>query len=259
MDAPSDIDTRQPPRANGGGAWEAPSARPAARDARSGIVFHLCAAGIVAALTVAVFFGIGFVLLEPSDRPAAPRVATPAPAPRSPALARPAPPRVSPAPVPAAPVPAAAGPVAAEPAAAAPAVAAPAAGNAPAPGPPASASPPPAAVVAPPSPPAASPPPPSQDPQASEIATLVGRGDSYLNGGDVATARVLYGRAADEGDAAAALRMAATYDPAFLGRGPLRYQRGDPAEARSWYRRARDLGAAEADPRLRRLEPKGAR
>jgi TPR repeat protein len=84
---------------------------------------------------------------------------------------------------------------------------------------------------------------------------LIAHGDLYLRNGDLATARVLYGRAADAGDAAAALRMGETYDPAFLGRGSLRYARGDPREASAWYRRARDLGAAEAEPRLLRLPP----
>jgi hypothetical protein len=110
-------------------------------------------------------------------------------------------------------------------------------------------------------PPPRPPPSPARRPDAApaEVVSLVEHGDSYLRDGDVATARVLYGRAADAGDGMAALRMGATYDPAFLGRGALRDVRGDPAEARSWYRRARDLGVAEADLRLKRLEPKPAR
>jgi hypothetical protein len=82
------------------------------------------------------------------------------------------------------------------------------------------------------------------------IALLLARGDTFLRRGDVASARAFYERAADAGGGRAALRMGATFDPAFLG------VRGDPAEARRWYQRARDLGEAEGERWLKSVETK---
>jgi hypothetical protein len=59
--------------------------------------------------------------------------------------------------------------------------------------------------------------------------------------------------------ARAALRVGATFDPAFLGPDALRGVRSDPAEASYWYRRARDLGEPEAERRLKSLETKWGR
>jgi hypothetical protein len=103
------------------------------------------------------------------------------------------------------------------------------------------------------------PPPPVQSPagqhlSATEIAALVTRGDAFLSGGDVASARLFYERAADAGDSAAAVRLGATFDPNFLGRVGIRGNPGDPAQAASWYRRARDLGDAAAAERLKSLD-----
>jgi TPR repeat protein len=89
-----------------------------------------------------------------------------------------------------------------------------------------------------------------------EIAELVARGDAFLRTGDVASARLFYERAADAGDGRAALRVGATFDPAFLDRPALHAARGDPAEARVWYHRARDLGEAEAERRLKSVGTK---
>ena len=89
-----------------------------------------------------------------------------------------------------------------------------------------------------------------------EIAELLARGDTLLRGGDIASARLFYERAANAGDGRAALRVGATFDPAFLGRDVLRGVRGDTAEARLWYQRARDLGEAEAERRLKSFETK---
>jgi class 3 adenylate cyclase len=99
--------------------------------------------------------------------------------------------------------------------------------------------------------PAPSPPLPTE-----EIAQLVGRGDTFLHAGDIASARLFYERAAGAGDGQAALRMGATFDPAFLDRAAPRAARGDPAEARVWYERARDLGEVEAERRLKSLGTK---
>jgi hypothetical protein len=112
---------------------------------------------------------------------------------------------------------------------------------------------------------------PSSDPSAparpgasprlstEENAELLARGDALLRTGDVASARLFYERAANAGEARAALRVGATFDPAFLGPDALRGVRSDPAEASYWYRRARDLGEPEAEPRLKSLETKWGR
>jgi hypothetical protein len=81
---------------------------------------------------------------------------------------------------------------------------------------------------------------------AGQIAELLTRGDTFLHAGDVASARLFYERAADAGDREAAMRMGATFDPAFLGRVGL-HARADPAIALSWYRHALDLAAPKTD------------
>jgi hypothetical protein len=118
---------------------------------------------------------------------------------------------------------------------------APSAGTAPAPPPPTAAAPAP--------PPSSS----AQRPPTPEIAALVARGDAAITSGDIASARLFYERAAEAGDAAAALRLGATYDPGFLGRAGVRGTPGDPDQAAFWYRRARDLGDAAGTERLKSL------
>ena len=123
--------------------------------------------------------------------------------------------------------------------------------------PPPAAQPPPAAPaqsVAP-----AAPPPAPQSPavaplSSTEIAVLLSRGDDFLKAGDVASARLYYERAADAGNGSAALRLGATFDPAFLASARVRGTLGDPARAASWYARARDLGEAAAAQRLKGLD-----
>ena len=91
---------------------------------------------------------------------------------------------------------------------------------------------------------------------AAEIMVLLARGDKSFSSGDVASARLYYGRAADAGDGQATLRLGETFDPVFLERAHLRSARGDLTAALSWYRRARDMGAAEAEVLLNSLEAK---
>src|SRR5271155_3776568 len=78
---------------------------------------------------------------------------------------------------------------------------------------------------------------------AAEIAGLLARGDWLFATGDVASARLLYERAADAGDARAAVRLGETFDPAYLDGSHMRGLHGDPDMAVLWYRHARDLGA----------------
>jgi hypothetical protein len=91
---------------------------------------------------------------------------------------------------------------------------------------------------------------------AAEISTLLTLGDKSFSSGDVASARLYYGRAANAGDGEAALRLGETFDPVFLEHAHLRSARGDLTTALSWYRRARDMGIGEAEVLLNSLEAK---
>jgi TPR repeat protein len=89
----------------------------------------------------------------------------------------------------------------------------------------------------------------------TEIAALIAQGDRLLNIGDVASARLFYERAADAANGKAALKLAITFDPAFLRfSARLSTVRGDSITAAAWYRRARDLGEVEAEIPLKRLD-----
>jgi hypothetical protein len=89
-----------------------------------------------------------------------------------------------------------------------------------------------------------------------EVTTLLARGDWLFATGDVDSARLLYERAAQAGDAQGAVRLGQTFDPVFLDRAHLREARADPGMAVFWYRRARDLGAMGITSRLKSLEAK---
>jgi len=88
---------------------------------------------------------------------------------------------------------------------------------------------------------------------ARETSSLLTRGDSLFGVRDVTSARLYYERAADAGDAQAALRLGETYDPSFLALARLNGVRGDPVVAARWYRHARDLGNPEAEILLKSL------
>ena len=96
--------------------------------------------------------------------------------------------------------------------------------------------------------------PPNQRLSAAEIAALVIRGDDFLSSGDIVSARRFYERAAHGGDRGAALRLSATFDPAFLSWTGVRGIADDPVQASSWYRRAVDLGNPAAQGHLQNLE-----
>ena len=70
---------------------------------------------------------------------------------------------------------------------------------------------------------------------------MLDRGDALVISTDITAARLSYERAATAGNAEAALRLGATYDPSFLAQARLPNVRGDATIAQYWYRRARDL------------------
>jgi hypothetical protein len=77
--------------------------------------------------------------------------------------------------------------------------------------------------------------------------------EKYLASGSILVARQFLRHAADAGLAAAALRLAATYDPVELHRLHAQGIAPDRDLARRWYERARELGAPEAEERLANL------
>jgi TPR repeat protein len=100
-------------------------------------------------------------------------------------------------------------------------------------------------------PPAASKPVRSVDAEAVKL--LLTQGEQFVNTGDLVTARLLFRRAAEAGDADGALSLGATYDPGVLARLGVRGIAPDIEQARSWYEKARDLGSADAPRRLKLL------
>src|SRR5262249_37153908 len=133
----------------------------------------------------------------------------------------------------------------------------PAAGAAPppparvAPPPPARVEPPPPARVEPPPVARVAPPPlPTRVLAPAEIELLVKQGQEFAAAGDFVTARVVFQRAAEAGNAVAGVALGASYDPAVLAGLGARGVDADVNKARSWYQRAKDLGLAEASRRL---------
>ena len=74
--------------------------------------------------------------------------------------------------------------------------------------------------------------------------------------GDPAAARLVLRRAADAGDARAAMTLAETYDPAILEKLGVHGVVPDLDMARGWYEKAKKLGASEATQRLELLASK---
>jgi TPR repeat protein len=85
------------------------------------------------------------------------------------------------------------------------------------------------------------------------IAALLRRADALIASGDVAAARLVLRRAADAGDARAAMTLGGTYDPAILEKLGVHGFMPDVAMARSWYEKAKKFGSAEAPQRLEML------
>jgi TPR repeat protein len=82
----------------------------------------------------------------------------------------------------------------------------------------------------------------------------VKRGEDFAAAGDFVSARLVFQRAAETGDAKAALMLAETYDPNVLDRLRARGVAPDIAMARLWYKKAKGLGSPEAQRRLERLD-----
>lgn len=79
------------------------------------------------------------------------------------------------------------------------------------------------------------------------------RGEALRKDGDIASARLFYERASEDGLAEAALALGGTYDPYELTQARVQGLKPNPAAAKKWYEKARSLGSPEAEERLRRL------
>ena len=86
-----------------------------------------------------------------------------------------------------------------------------------------------------------------------EVAALLKRGEAFIASGDLASARLVLQRAAEAGEAQAALSLAGTFDPNVLDRLGLQGQKPDVEKARMWYQRAQELGSTAAPKRLQLL------
>jgi len=105
-----------------------------------------------------------------------------------------------------------------------------------------------AVQIDPPTPPA---PVRALDPE--EIAMLVKRSEQLIAQGDIAAARLMLTRAAEAGDARAALVLGATYDADMLRKLGVLGVAADAAQARAWYAKAADYGSGEATQRLEQI------
>jgi hypothetical protein len=86
-----------------------------------------------------------------------------------------------------------------------------------------------------------------------EIQVLTRQGEQFAAAGDLVTARILLQRAAEAGDATAAIALGATYDPNVLAKLGVVGMNADVEKARSWYRKAESFGSPDASQRLNAL------
>jgi hypothetical protein len=90
----------------------------------------------------------------------------------------------------------------------------------------------------------------------NEIASSLKRADDLIASGDLAAARLVLRRAANAGDARAAMTLAGTYDPVILEKLGVHGFVPDIAMARVWYEKAKKFGSVEAPRRLELLASK---
>jgi TPR repeat protein len=83
-----------------------------------------------------------------------------------------------------------------------------------------------------------------------EIKLFMKQGEQFIAAGDVVTARTVFQRAVEAGDANAAMALGATYDPTVLAKLGVVGMSADVEKARSWYQTAEKLGSPEARRRL---------
>ena len=94
----------------------------------------------------------------------------------------------------------------------------------------------------------------SSMPGDDETTTLITRGQTLLQSGDLVSARLILRRPAETGSASAALALGATFDPLVIRRLGVIGIEPDAERARQWYQKAAELGSAEAAQQLAKLE-----
>jgi hypothetical protein len=112
------------------------------------------------------------------------------------------------------------------------------------------------APQAPVAPELAAPPEPIHHLDAGEIVALIKRAEALIGNGDLAAARLVLRRAAEAGDARAAIMLGGTYDPAVLEKMGVRGVVPDLAMARSWYEKAKRFGGSDTTPQADLLAKK---
>jgi hypothetical protein len=93
--------------------------------------------------------------------------------------------------------------------------------------------------------------------EPDEIARLIKRGKAFMTDGDVAAARLLLQRAAEAGNAEAALALGASFDPLIIKQAHAIGVQTDAAQARHWYQQAAALGSDAASKQLATLASAG--
>jgi hypothetical protein len=83
-----------------------------------------------------------------------------------------------------------------------------------------------------------------------EIAAALKRAGAMMVNRDIAAARLVLARVANDGDGQAAVMLAESYDPAILEKLGVYGMAPDVAMARQWYETAQRLGSTEASQRL---------
>jgi hypothetical protein len=86
-----------------------------------------------------------------------------------------------------------------------------------------------------------------------DVDALLKRGERLIASGDFAAARLVLQRAAEGGNARAALMLAGTYDPVMLEKVQAIGCSPDIPLARYWYEKANELGSPDAPQRLKLL------
>jgi TPR repeat protein len=87
----------------------------------------------------------------------------------------------------------------------------------------------------------------------SDLAYLE-RARTLVKANDIAAARLIFTRLANNGMAEAAFELGRTHDPNFLQTMHVAGLQADPEVAYKWYKRAAGLGNAEAQSRLATLK-----
>jgi hypothetical protein len=97
------------------------------------------------------------------------------------------------------------------------------------------------------------PPKPERELDPETIKLLLQQGEQFVASGDLVSARQVYRKAAEAGNAAAALALGATFDPVVLAKIGVRGMGADIEKARSWYEKAKEFGSPDAPRRLELL------